>query len=676
MPPGVDPSTALRVLLDLLPIGVMITRDGDTDDVEVNEAAARMLGLGEQGGGLRDAVFKALRDGRPIGPDEHPIRQALATGRPQGDVSVEVRRPDGSTAHLLKRAAPLRDAQGRVVGAVAVLVDQTHRVRTDERLRESEARYRRLYESSQVGIAFYHEDGRLEEPNDALLQMLQMPRAVFEREGLNWRQITPPGWEEADARGWEELRRTGRCVPFEKQFRRRDGSLVPVLVSGANLLPDRPEHGVALFVDLSRQKAAEYALRTLNETLERRVAQRTAESDARAEQLRGLALALADAEARERKRLAQLLHDHFQQLLSAAKLKAGLVRRTLGDAPAKANVEQIEKLLDAAIAESRSLISDLSPPVLYDAGLCAALDATVRSMAKRYGLRIEFECDPAVEPESEQVRVLLFESARELLSNVCRHANASVAIVKLGLTTDRRVRLTVADDGQGFDPQSLGAGNASPGDDAPSRRFGLMEISERLQYIGGTLDIHSEIGRGTHAEITLATALRQTPVHSTTPGEADCGECPTGLASNGDAGASPPRAAVDAPPERVTRVVVADDHAIFRDGLISLLGHEPGIRVVGAAADGEEAVAIVRGVKPDLLIVDVSMPKLNGLEVTRILAAEFPGLKIVGLSMHEREDMARAMRSAGAAAYLTKGGASENLLRVLRQLSIGSATAS
>jgi DNA-binding NarL/FixJ family response regulator len=95
------------------------------------------------------------------------------------------------------------------------------------------------------------------------------------------------------------------------------------------------------------------------------------------------------------------------------------------------------------------------------------------------------------------------------------------------------------------------------------------------------------------------------------------------------------------------------------------------MQVVGEAADGEEAIELARSLVPDILIVDISMPKVNGLAVTSQLSREMPNLKIVGLSMHEREDMARAMRAAGAEAYLTKGGASESLLGVLRQLSPG-----
>ena len=113
---------------------------------------------------------------------------------------------------------------------------------------------------------------------------------------------------------------------------------------------------------------------------------------------------------------------------------------------------------------------------------------------------------------------------------------------------------------------------------------------------------------------------------------------------------------------------MADDHAIFREGLLNLLSQDPELEIVGEAADGQEAVDLTLRLKPDILLVDVTMPKLSGIEVTTRLVRDMPNLKIVGLSMHEHRDISRAMLGAGAAAYVTKGGSSEALLGLLRDL--------
>src|SRR5262245_11298789 len=238
---------------------------------------------------------------------------------------------------------------------------------------------------------------------------------------------------------------------------------------------------------------SEDRLRQLNETLELRVAQRTAEAQARAQQLHGLALALADAEGRERKRLAQVLHDHFQQLLSAAKLKAGLLRRMTPDTGLQDGIRQVEQLLKEAITASRSLTAELNPPVLYDAGLNAAVEVLAQNMQERHGLQIGVATDARAEPAVEQVRVLLFEALRELLLNVVKHARTSSATVTSTLGADGQIEFVVKDDGQGFDVASLLTREERDG----TQPFGLFEIRERLSFIGGSLNIESERGRGT-----------------------------------------------------------------------------------------------------------------------------------------------------------------------------------
>ena len=376
------------------------------------------------------------------------------------------------------------------------------------------------------------------------------------------------------------------------------------------------------------------------------------EAEARAEQFRELALALAEAEARERKRLAQFLHDDFQQLISAAKLKAGIVRRWASEDRIRDGAEQIENLLETAITASRSLTTELSPPVLYDAGLCAAIEAMVRSLEKQKGLKITAQCDERAEPAAEQVRVLLFESVRELLHNVVRHSSATAATIHTAVRLKKGVEITVIDNGHGFDPAKLQDTTARA-----NRPFGLMEIHERLRWLGGGLEIDSQVGRGSRMRVYVPTALRS-------PQRVDTADHHDVAAISSIMESSPKSAGAT----HATRILVADDHAMFREGIISLLRHEPAFEVIGEAADGQQAIDLARTLKPDILLVDVTMPKLNGVQVTAQLSRELPSMRIVGLSMHERQDMAAAMRTAGAAAYVTKGGSSEMLLNVLRDL--------
>ena len=113
---------------------------------------------------------------------------------------------------------------------------------------------------------------------------------------------------------------------------------------------------------------------------------------------------------------------------------------------------------------------------------------------------------------------------------------------------------------------------------------------------------------------------------------------------------------------RDLRVLVADDHSVMRDGLASLLSDVDGIEVVGQAGDGREALAEIHRLEPDVAVVDVSMPLMDGIELTRRLREEHRGVQVVGLSMFEEKQVARQMLDAGAVAYLVKSGPVEALV--------------
>ncbi|MET0418833.1 MAG: response regulator transcription factor [Actinoplanes sp.] len=120
-------------------------------------------------------------------------------------------------------------------------------------------------------------------------------------------------------------------------------------------------------------------------------------------------------------------------------------------------------------------------------------------------------------------------------------------------------------------------------------------------------------------------------------------------------------------------VLVADDHPIFRDGLAVLLASVDGIEVVGTAADGIEAVAAATRLRPDVVVMDVQMPRLNGVEATRKLAADAPGVGIVVLTMSEDDGTVFSAIRAGARGYLVKGAEQEEIVRAITTVAAGGA---
>ncbi|MEG2101113.1 response regulator [Flavobacterium sp. FlaQc-28] len=121
----------------------------------------------------------------------------------------------------------------------------------------------------------------------------------------------------------------------------------------------------------------------------------------------------------------------------------------------------------------------------------------------------------------------------------------------------------------------------------------------------------------------------------------------------------------------IIRVVLADDHVFVRDGIKSLLENEANIEVVGEAIDGTDALDVVAESKPDLLIVDIRMPNLTGIEVVEKLRSENNNVKIIMLSMHESEEYVLKSIKAGADGYLLKGSSKEEFLKALHTVAAG-----
>jgi two-component system response regulator NreC len=118
-------------------------------------------------------------------------------------------------------------------------------------------------------------------------------------------------------------------------------------------------------------------------------------------------------------------------------------------------------------------------------------------------------------------------------------------------------------------------------------------------------------------------------------------------------------------------ILLADDHHIVRQGLVALLNAEPGIQVIGEASDGREAVRMAESLKPDIVIMDIGMPSLNGIEATRRIAHRLAGTKVVVLSMYKREEYAVQALRSGAMAFVIKDSAVDELVRAVRTVMEG-----
>jgi signal transduction histidine kinase len=238
-------------------------------------------------------------------------------------------------------------------------------------------------------------------------------------------------------------------------------------------------------------------LKNLNETLEHRVAERTREAVEQTQKLRLLSAELSLAEEAERRRIAAMLHEDLQQLLVAARMQLAALCRTSNSALREAIGSEVAEVLERSFKLTRSLSVELAPPVLYEHGLAAALEWLAAETHKKNNVEVIVETDASANPKAADVRIFLFRAVRELLLNSLKHGGGSVVHITMQHRRPDKVRIIVADDGPGFDPNSLDLKRTG------SQTVGLLNLRERVRNFGGEFHITSGPKRGTRITLSL-----------------------------------------------------------------------------------------------------------------------------------------------------------------------------
>jgi len=336
-------------------------------------------------------------------------------------------------------------------------------------------------------------------------------------------------------------------------------------------------------------------------------------------------------------------------LLVAAKIRQEVLISIL-DKEQKSQAENVCGLIIESLNLSRSLTTELSPPILRSGDLSASLEWLARWMYEKHGLEVKIQTKARIVLDRKDLTVLLFQSIRELLLNVLKHAGVSSARITIVRDEDDWLRIVVSDQGVGFDPAGIWQKAQT------AQGFGLFSVRERMMLMGGQLEVESTPGMETSFSLVV-------PLENT---KASCKGLPVL-----DPDKKPSAASSAAPdPLQATgnkiRVILVDDHVLMRQGLFTMLSYHSDIEVVGEASDGEKAVHLTRKIVPDVILMDISMPKMNGLEATRIIHSEFPRIRIIALSMYDEDYLVAKMISAGASAYRSKSDNTDLLLAAIR----------
>ena len=370
--------------------------------------------------------------------------------------------------------------------------------------------------------------------------------------------------------------------------------------------------------------------------------------------LRNLSGRLLWLQDEERRRISRDLHDVTGQKLALLSMDLSGILKNKDISKDK----EINRLLLESInlsndvnKEIRTLSYLLHPPLLDELGLPSAVEWFTQGFESRTGIHVKVDIPSSFVRLTPDAEVALFRIVQESLANVHRYSGSATAFVR-ARSNHANVCLEIGDFGKG-----IGKESKTP-DRTPVAPLGvgIQGMRERVRQLSGTLEITSRPGKGTLVTAVLPVSTRRTEIFESyeDPKIQEVSFVPMegASASNGWR----------------KRILIADDHDVLRRGIRTMLESDPDLEVCGEAVDGQDALEKTLAQAPDLVILDINMPIMNGLDVLRQIVRHRPQTKVLAFSVHDSKQIVEEILAAGAHSYLSKATAGQHLVHEVRSL--------
>jgi len=473
-------SNLLTYLLENIP-DLIYFKDKNSRFVEISKSKADQVGLPrEEVLSKTDFDYFTKEHAEQAFQDEQKI---IKTGKPIKAKIEKETHPDGRINWVSTTKIPRYDEEGNVIGTLGISRDITDKVLAEKKLEESANKLKTIVNAVSEGLAIVDEKYIIREANEFLFELFGLKREEVINKKCS--QIFSP---------WEE---TCQDCPLKKLFDNNENS--PVIEK-----TKVSKNGSIRYFNIQCYPIPNYnnkelmSVISIRDITERKNMEKENIQNYK-RKMKNLSHKLTLAEEHERKRIATTLHAEIGQTLAFLKLKIGELKEKESSPNTRKSLEEVHNLVQNAITSSRSLMTQISPSILYELGFIPAVDWLAENILNENNIKYDFSDDQKEKPLTDDLRILLFQAVRELFVNIRKHAKAKKVQISIKRNKET-IQIEIKDDGIGFDISALDSYCEN------DIGFGLLNIRSRIDVVGGYFEIESHKNKGT--KITLKAPIQ------------------------------------------------------------------------------------------------------------------------------------------------------------------------